>query len=66
MKKENTVEEMTIGLGFTIPFNKMLDKLVENNYKAEIGNISIKYIGEKNDKQVYEIVRTKGDDINGI
>ena len=50
-------EEITVGLGFVIPLNKILDKLVNGNIRAEIGNITVKYIGRDDKKEVFEIVR---------
>ena len=50
-------EEITVGLGFTIPLNKMLDKLSNGNMRAEIGNITIRFIGKQDKKEIFEIVR---------
>lgn len=56
MKKQN--EEITVGSAFGIILEKVLNKLVENEgMRAELGDITIKYIGSSNNIQAFEITR---------
>lgn len=56
MKKQN--EEMTVGALFPIILEKILNKLVENEgMRAELGNITIKYIDSSKNIQAFEITR---------
>ncbi len=54
---------MQISLGFSLDLTKILNHLVENNtYMAQLGNITIKYIGivedtTKGKREVFEIER---------
>ena len=54
---------MQISLGFILDLTKILNHLVENDtYMAQLGNITIKYIGTTEDtvkgkREVFEIER---------
>lgn len=54
---------MQISLGFSFDLEKILNYLVENDtYMAQLGNITIRYIGAKEDtakgkREVFEIER---------
>lgn len=56
MEKQN--EEITVGALFPIILEKVLNKLVENEgMRAELGDITIKYIDSSNNMQAFEITR---------
>ena len=54
---------MQTSLGFSLDLTKILNHLVENDtYMAQLGNITIRYIGAKEDtvkgkREVFEIER---------
>lgn len=56
-------QQMNISLGFSMDLEKILNYLVENNmYMAQLNNITIRYLGNKEDtangnRQVFEIER---------
>ena len=56
-------KQMNISVSFSLDLEKILNYLVENDtYMAQLGNITIKYIGAKEDtskgkREVFEIER---------
>lgn len=56
-------KQMNISVSFSLDLEKILNHLVENDtYMAQLGNITIKYIGAKEDttkgkREIFEIER---------
>ena len=56
-------KQMNISVAFNLDLNKILNELVQNeNYMAHLGDITIKYIGAKEDaangkREIFEIER---------